>query len=308
MYTEGQKKDKDAVEANGIRIDVDDIPNCFIEKCERVLVQCKILKKQFVNAIAFNMYEDGRKGISPHEDEKKKFARPITTLRLFSDSRLAFDLKWFGKVNGLIYVPLPRGCVLQLDRLSFASDGAKHSVRDDDLAGKSGAIILRQVHPFLMGMAEELELKRQSEKETQSGKQETGLSLEALGAGVAEVAGTAGASEVEEKDEDVDIVVAGGVGKKETNAGTAPGVGWESFGMGDGNEMQCGSEVTFDLDEDVSSSGYGGANESEEESEGNDRNGCFDGCGGGKLEIDSDVESASGSANVTGGEDEDVSM
>jgi hypothetical protein len=37
--------------------------------------------------------------------------RPITSLRLFSDARLAFGTYLYGGTNGQFIIPLPRGCV-----------------------------------------------------------------------------------------------------------------------------------------------------------------------------------------------------
>eukprot|EP00959_Pyramimonas_sp_CCMP1952_P288366 6030052-Pyramimonas_sp.AAC.1 len=53
-------------------------------------VQAGILKGGFVNSWALNMYHDGSEGIASHFDDATRFTRPITSLRLFSDSRLSF--------------------------------------------------------------------------------------------------------------------------------------------------------------------------------------------------------------------------
>ena len=52
--------------------------------------QAGILGTGFVNSWALNMYHDGTEGIGSHYDDATRFMRPITSLRLFSDSRLAF--------------------------------------------------------------------------------------------------------------------------------------------------------------------------------------------------------------------------
>ena len=136
---------------------MNDIPSGFMEKVEQRLVACDLVEKAFINSVAFNAYSDGTTGLGSHFDDMDRFARPIVTVRLFSDSRLSFGCRYFSTSNGLMCVPLPRGCVLVMEKHSFASDEVKHCIRNCDLGGKSGAIILRHVHPFLLGMAGELD-------------------------------------------------------------------------------------------------------------------------------------------------------
>ena len=65
---------------------------------EGPLVQAGLLDKQFVDAWALNMYHDGSEGIQSHYDDAGRFERPITSLRLMSDSRLSFGTQLYGSV------------------------------------------------------------------------------------------------------------------------------------------------------------------------------------------------------------------
>jgi hypothetical protein len=69
--------------------------------------------------------------------------QPIFTLRLFSDCRLSFGSQLYGFCNGAFCVPLPRGCILDMQENSYAANGIKHCVRPCDMTGKSAAIIMR---------------------------------------------------------------------------------------------------------------------------------------------------------------------
>ena len=55
-----------------------------------------ILPPAWVDSIALNMYHDGSEGIQSHYDDAQRFARPIYSLRLFSDSRLSFGTQLYG--------------------------------------------------------------------------------------------------------------------------------------------------------------------------------------------------------------------
>jgi hypothetical protein len=68
------------------------------ELVEKPLVQAGIAEPGFVNMYALNIYQDGSEGIQMHYDDPQRFERPIISLRLFSDARLAFGTKGYGYV------------------------------------------------------------------------------------------------------------------------------------------------------------------------------------------------------------------
>ena len=82
---------------------------------EQPLVEAEVLPENFVNSAAINIYHDGSEGIQSHYDDASRFARPIVSLRIFSDSRLSFGTRYFGYVNGSFFVPMPRGCVTVME-------------------------------------------------------------------------------------------------------------------------------------------------------------------------------------------------
>ena len=61
-----------------------------------LLTKSGLLPIGFVNSWALNMYHDGSEGIQSHYDDVARFQRPIFSLRLFSDSRLAFGMQLYG--------------------------------------------------------------------------------------------------------------------------------------------------------------------------------------------------------------------
>ncbi len=54
-------------------------------------------------------------GIQSHFDDSDRFAQPIYSLRLFSDSRLSFGTQLYGYTNGAFAIPMPRGCVTVME-------------------------------------------------------------------------------------------------------------------------------------------------------------------------------------------------
>merc|ERR1711879_893176 len=109
----------------------------------------------WINQISLNDYTSGKTGLGAHFDDPNRFARPITTVRLFSDSRLSFGLRYLSTNKGTMVAPLKRGrvCVMQAD--SYASDLVKHTIRNCDLTHRSAALILRNVHPHVVEEAKE---------------------------------------------------------------------------------------------------------------------------------------------------------
>jgi hypothetical protein len=123
---------------------------------EQRMVSAKLAPKDFVDAIALNMYHDGSEGIQSHYDDSKRFEQPIYSLRLFSDSRLSFGTQLYGFTNGLFFVPMPRGCVTVMEHSGYAANGVKHCVRPIDMTGKSAAMILRKINEDALKVAEDL--------------------------------------------------------------------------------------------------------------------------------------------------------
>jgi hypothetical protein len=54
-------------------------------------------------------------GIQSHFDDRERFAQPIYSLRLYSDSRLSFGTQLYGYTNGAFAIPMPRGCVTVME-------------------------------------------------------------------------------------------------------------------------------------------------------------------------------------------------
>ena len=65
-------------------------------KAEAPLVAAAVLAPSHVDSAALNIYHTGTSGIGAHYDDARRFAQPIHSLRLFSDSRLAFGTSAFG--------------------------------------------------------------------------------------------------------------------------------------------------------------------------------------------------------------------
>lgn len=125
----------------GIRADVSRSEGWMFDAVERPLTAAGVLTPGFVNAIAVNMcvnashnytlvvvqvscddailccsYHDGSEGIAQHMDCEKRFDRPITSLRLFSDSRLSFGSQLYGFTNSEFFVPMARGAITVMER------------------------------------------------------------------------------------------------------------------------------------------------------------------------------------------------
>ena len=156
LWTKDQKSQSSAGKAGGIRLDVPRVPKWVREDVEDPLVRCRVVPENFINSSAVNIYHDGSEGIQSHYDDDSRFARPIVSLRLFSDSRLSFGTQFFGYVNGSFFVPMPRGCITVMEERGYAANGIKHSVRPTDMTAKSVAVILRHVHDECMEEAAEI--------------------------------------------------------------------------------------------------------------------------------------------------------
>eukprot|EP01083_Nonionella_stella_P080132 220009_1 len=155
-----KREGRDKTIGCGIRVDVDAKPNVLFDLVEKKLVQYGLIKPNWIEGIAFNMYHDGTEGIGPHFDDEERFDRPVITVRLFSDARIAFGTDLYGTTNGKVSIPLPRGCVLMLQKNSFVADAIKHTVRPCDMYAKSAAIILRRFQQKALNEAKELHKQR----------------------------------------------------------------------------------------------------------------------------------------------------
>lgn len=118
------------------------------------MVKNNIVKENFINSIAMNIYHDGTEGLAQHYDDATRFRQPIYTLRLFSDSRLSFGSQFYGYYNSGFFIPLPRGCICVMSESGYAANGITHCIRPVDMEGKSVALILRQIHPDAVKEAE----------------------------------------------------------------------------------------------------------------------------------------------------------
>lgn len=156
LRAEGRQKSIGA----GLRVDVDAKPEELIRLVEAPLIKYGIIPPDWVQGIAFNMYVDGSEGLGPHMDCIRRFQRPIVSLRLFSDARIAFGCDLYGTSNGAFAIPLPRGCVFVLEQNSFAANGIKHTIRACDLYAKSAAVMLRRFQQDKLHEAQMLQKKR----------------------------------------------------------------------------------------------------------------------------------------------------
>ncbi|KAK3266324.1 hypothetical protein CYMTET_25048 [Cymbomonas tetramitiformis] len=156
LWTREQLEDRDASKAAGVRVDVPEPPSWFRRQVEEPLVKVGVVQPDFINSYALNVYHDGSEGLGSHYDDAHRFNRPITSLRLFSDARLAFGAQLYGGTNGAFAIPLPRGCVTVMEHGSYAANGIKHSIRAGDMRGKSASMIIRQIHPKVMEAAQQL--------------------------------------------------------------------------------------------------------------------------------------------------------
>ena len=131
--------------AYGIRVGDIDLPSKWMRKFEASLVKMGVIEGGFVNQFAINVYHDGSDGIAQHIDDANRFARPIVSIRLFSDSRLSFGSKHFYQHDSSFFVPMPRGAITILEPDSFAANDISHCVRPIDMTGRSAVIILRHI-------------------------------------------------------------------------------------------------------------------------------------------------------------------
>ncbi|KAK9802889.1 hypothetical protein WJX73_002092 [Symbiochloris irregularis] len=156
LWTHEQLSGGAARIAGGVRTDVPPPRPWMKEQAEAPLVQAGVLPPDFVDSWALNVYHDGSEGIQSHYDDAGRFMRPITSLRLFSDSRLSFGTQLYGYTNGAFSVDMPRGCVTVMQEGGYAANGIKHCVRPMDMTGKSAALIMRKIRPEAMAAARTL--------------------------------------------------------------------------------------------------------------------------------------------------------
>jgi len=158
LWTRSHFEDPDAAVAGGIRRDVSKAPSWMSKEFESKMIEAGVISQRFVNSFACNIYHDGSEGLAQHYDDIGRFKHPVISLRLYSDSRLSFGCKLYGFNNGLFTVPMPRGSITILQENGFASNEVKHCIRPQDMSGKSGVLIMRQIHQHLMEQAYELQL------------------------------------------------------------------------------------------------------------------------------------------------------
>jgi len=147
LWRDFELKHPDYKVAAGIRSDVSAMQEWMKKPIQRMKFLSIIQDTKWINQVSLNDYSSGQLGLQPHFDDKERFARPITTLRLFSDSRMSFGLRYYGCNKGTMIIPLPRGRLAVLLKDTYASDMAKHAIRDCDLSHRSASLILRCVHP-----------------------------------------------------------------------------------------------------------------------------------------------------------------
>jgi len=155
-------KEPDANFAAGIRSDVSPIQPWMDLPMQRLKDLGVIESTEWINQISFNDYSSANLGLGPHFDDANRFDRPITTIRLFSDSRLSFELRYYGINMGSLIIPLPRGRICVLEKNSYAAEKAKHAVRDCDITERSAALILRHVHDDVEQKAREFQQRKEA--------------------------------------------------------------------------------------------------------------------------------------------------
>ena len=131
--------------AAGIRTCDCDMARSWMRKLELKLISLGIIPNFFINQFAINIYHDGSEGLAQHYDDAKRFAQPIVSIRLFSDSRLSFGSKYYYYHDSSFFIPMKRGAITILQPNSFASNDISHCVRSSDMEGKSAVIVLRHV-------------------------------------------------------------------------------------------------------------------------------------------------------------------
>ena len=131
--------------AAGIRTCDVNMARPWMRALELKLVRLGIIPPSFINQFAINIYHDGSEGLAQHFDDAKRFAQPIISLRLFSDSRLSFGSKYYYYHDSSFFVPMKRGAITILQPNSFAANKISHCVRAGDMEGKSAVIVLRHV-------------------------------------------------------------------------------------------------------------------------------------------------------------------
>jgi hypothetical protein len=127
---------------------------------EQILIDRGVVKPQFVNQFAVNIYHDGSEGLAQHYDDAKRFEQPIISIRLFSDSRLSFGSKYYYYHDTSFFIPMPRGAITILEANSFAANEISHCVRSSDMEGKSAVIVLRRVKEERVRESNELAVER----------------------------------------------------------------------------------------------------------------------------------------------------
>ncbi len=60
------------------------------------LAEAGLVPEGWLDGVCLNMYHTGSEGLQAHFDDAQRFARPIFSLRLFSDSRLSFGTHAYG--------------------------------------------------------------------------------------------------------------------------------------------------------------------------------------------------------------------
>jgi hypothetical protein len=164
LWTAAQLAAPGAARARGIRLDVARPPGFCVDTVLPALLARGAASGPH-NQVALNVYETGGEGLAPHFDDAERFALPVSSLRLFSDSRLSFGCRGsWGASNGAFAVPMPRGAVLVLHEGSFAATAVKHSVRSVDMRGRSGVILFRRIHEHLLREAFDIELDQVREE------------------------------------------------------------------------------------------------------------------------------------------------
>ncbi|KAK9815454.1 hypothetical protein WJX72_003907 [[Myrmecia] bisecta] len=154
LWTRDQMEGANSHCAGGVRVDVPVGPSWLKDLVEQPLVKQGIVPHAWINSYALNHYHSGEVGIQSHFDDVGRFQRPITSLRLFSDSRLSFGTSIFGSGPASFYCDMPRGCVLVME--GYAADGVRHCVRPIDMTGKSAGLILRAIQAHALGEARAL--------------------------------------------------------------------------------------------------------------------------------------------------------
>lgn len=146
--------------AFGIRSQVAAIPGSLWVYVVGVLVKCRVIPGDSINAIALNWYYKSSSGISAHFDEISRFQINccIWIIRLLTSTTLRYRTQRFG-MNPLFGIAMKVGDVYQMQKWQLGTTWLKHCIINNDLNDECASLLLRRVYPMLVAMSKQAENK-----------------------------------------------------------------------------------------------------------------------------------------------------